>query len=65
MGGSCHGFVAIVLRVLFEKLHLETKCGILNDICECPDGNESWHDYKQDTRVLLVGMREEGIPVFT
>ena len=63
MNGRCHGFVAVVLRALFEKLHLEKKCGILNDICECPEGTESWHDH-ENTHVLFVGMREDSVPVF-
>lgn len=40
MNGRCHGFV-IVFRALFEKFHLEKKCGILNDICECAEDTES------------------------
>lgn len=53
----------MVLRALFEKLHLEKKRGILNDICECPEGTESWHDH-ENTRVMFVGMREDSVPVF-
>lgn len=50
MDGRCHGFVTIVLRVLLEKLHLEKKCGILNNISECPDNTESWRDSKNTRR---------------
>ena len=50
MDGRCHGFVAAVLRVLLEELHLEKKCGILNDIRECPDDTEIWSDYENPRR---------------
>lgn len=50
MDGRYHGFVAIVLRVLLEELYLDKKCGILNDICECPDDTEIWHDYTNTKR---------------
>lgn len=63
MNGMCHGFVVIIFRALFEKFHLENKCSILNDICECAEDTESWCDYKY-IRVLSVGMREEGAPIF-
>lgn len=64
MNGRCHCFVVIVFRVLFEKFHLEKKCGILTDICEYEEDTESWCDC-QNTKVLSVGMREEGVPTFT
>lgn len=51
------------ILVLFEKFHLEKKCGILTDICEYAGDTESWCDC-QNTRVLSVGMREEGVPIF-
>lgn len=57
MNGRCHCF--IVFRALFEKFHLEKKCDILNNICECAKDTEGWCDYK-DTSVSSVEMVEEG-----
>jgi len=61
MNGRCHCF--IVFRALFEKFHLEKKCDILNDICECAKDTERWCDYK-DTSVSSVEMVEEGGSLF-
>lgn len=57
MNGRCHCF--IVFRALFEEFHLEKKCDILNDICECAKDTERWCDYT-DTSVSSVEMVEEG-----
>ena len=44
---------------MFEEFHLEKKCDILNDICECAKDTERWCDYT-DTSVSSVEMVEEG-----
>lgn len=61
MNGRCHSFIVIVFKALFEMFHLEKKCGIHNEICECAKDMESWHDSKNTRARCFVEKKEEGV----